>query len=375
MKFSFDLRFAHFPCGGRTSVATLIRLMLEAHPQTAWRLYHNPGDPPQDEIVAALRPFEPRIEYYPIKHTCLSLGQHMEFLRVRDKAAVYHYPHFDMPLGMRGPKLFMTIHDLYPLVLPGYCSGMKRAYFKYLCRKNGARAARIITISQCTKRDILKHLGLPERKIVVIPQGVSEAYRPIKDREAWDRVQKRYQLPKHFILYCGNHKKHKNLERLLEAYARLPGSLRGSVALILTGPITAETHRLHELAERLGLAARVQFLGMVPGEDLPVLYNLAGLVVQPSLYEGFGLPMVEAMACGTPVVYANAGALPEVAGPAGRKFDPYDLEGMADALRKGIEQDMGNELCRKQSRQQAALFGWDKTAALTYAQYERAAAE
>ena len=379
MKVSYDLRFAHLPCGSWPYVSQVIEIMSREYPQTQWKIYHNPTSQPQQDIVRRLKSLcgnaghGNQFTYQPVKYKCLSIGHHIEFLRFNDDCDVYHYLHFDMPLGMRKIPLVVTIHDLYPLVLPGYCSKLKKNFFKYICQKNGQRAARVITVSQNTKKDILEHLDIAEEKIVVIPQGYSTRFKPIDDVDSLNVIAEKYQLPQSFLLYTGNHKPHKNLPRLLQAYSVLPKALRDDMDLVLTGPITADTENLRELAKKLGIDSQVKFIGLIDPDELPGLYNLAKLLVQPSLYEGFGLPPLEAMACGKPVVCGRAGALPEVVGSAGRLFDPYNVDDIAGVLKEVIEKDVDNPPRKNVLLSRAAELGWAKTARKTYQLYQQIA--
>ncbi|OPZ99489.1 MAG: D-inositol 3-phosphate glycosyltransferase [Planctomycetes bacterium ADurb.Bin412] len=370
MKISFDLRFAHLPGGGGVYTAELLKALVRTRPQIRWHIYHNPESRRQQAVITELSNEGANLETTAVKAPCLSVRQHWQFRTFHDDADVYHYPHFDMPLGMRGIPLVMTIHDLYPLTLPGYCSPLKRQYFYRLARHNARRASRVITISQHTQRDIQQWLQCPPEKIRLIPQGYSRQYRPIQDSRLLAEVREKHRLPEKFILYVGNHKPHKNLARLLEGYRLLPRETRQEYALVLTGPISQYTKTLQDLAERLDLRPQVQFLGLIGEEDLPALYNLASLCVLPSLYEGFGLPLVEAMACGTAVACSNAAAIPEVVGSAGRLFDPLDPQAISQAILQAIQNDVGKTGIRQKCLDQAAKFSWEKTAAQTWQVYQ-----
>ena len=376
MRISYDLRFAHLPCGSLPYVSNVIRILVRRHPETSWRIYHNTWSAPQQEIVRLLQRDQDnqtekgRIDYRPVRFGCLSLRHHLEFLRYHDDADLYHYLHFDLPLGMRKIPVVVTIHDLYPLVLPGYCSAVKRGCFKFIAQRNARRATRVITVSKNTKKDIIEHLDIPAEKVIVINQGYSPEFHPIDDDEFLNGIRGKYDLPVKFILYTGNHKSHKNLARLLEAYERLPGKLRKAFPIVLTGPITAETQKLTEQAHNLNIDKQVKFIGMIPGDDLPALNNLASILVLPSVYEGFGIPLVEAMACGTPVLCSNAGAMPDVVADAGQLFDPYDIEQISQTLKEALENDVDNPVVRQSCLGRAEMFSWEKTAQQTYQLYE-----
>jgi len=378
MKISFDLRFAHLSGGGGEYARQLMRELIGRHPETGWRIYYNDWCPRQKEILRQIKETLPpvnegNLQLQQVRTRSLSLGQHVEFLRFRDESSLYHYPHFDLPFGMRHKQLVLTIHDLYPLTVANYCSGIKRAYFRLLAGRNARRATKVITISQYSKKDIINLLGISEEKIAVIYQGYDSSFRPITDKSILDIINLKYRLPEKFIFYTGNHKPHKNLKRLIEAYGRLAGGQREEFPLVLTGEISREAGALIAQAKGLGIDGQVRFAGWVEQRDLPGLYNLASLVVHPSLYEGFGLAALEAMACGTPVVCSNATAIPEVVGEAARVFDPYQVDEITEAIKAALEHDIGNAAVKQACLSRARLFTWEKTAAQTYEVYQSVA--
>ena len=375
MKIGYDLRFAHFPGGGGVYTAQLLQELVRIHPESRWSIYYNRWSEHQREIVRRLEeqqrahPDNPALELLAVRAPMLSLRQHLEFLFCRPKVDLYHYPHFDLPVGLGAVPVVLTIHDLYPVLLEGYCSGAKRAYFYRLSKYNARCAARVITVSENSKKDLIEYLGIAEEKIAVIHQGYSPVFRPIDDEKLLGEIRLRLKLPEKFILYTGNHKPHKNLARLLAGYAALPKRLTNEFALVLTGATSGQTDKLRAQAAALGVAGQVKFIGLVREEDLPGLYNLAALVVLPSLYEGFGLPLVEAMACGTCVACSNTSALPEVVAEAGRRFDPCSEQEISWVLAAALDNDVGNPAVRAAVRRRAAEFSWAKTAAKTYEVY------
>ncbi|MCP4712115.1 MAG: glycosyltransferase family 4 protein [Planctomycetes bacterium] len=372
LKIAYDLRFAHRPGGGSVYTSQLIQLLVQNYTDTQWHLFYNPDSQPQLDIIQKLQklPHNPAIDLLPVRSPILSVRQHLEFFRCRPDADLYHYTHFDAPVGLRNPPLVLTILDLYPLTLPNYCSTVKRQYFKRLTKYNAQRAAIIATISEYSKKDIVEHLGIPEQKIVVTPLGFTSDFHPIDNQLHLDLISKKYQLPPEFIFYCGNHKPHKNLTRLVTAYAQLPEPLKKKFPLVLTGKPEGPSRRLSQLADKLHINQHVSFTGWIDQQDLPALYNLASLFILPSLYEGFGLPPLEAMACGTPVACSNATAIPEVIGSAGRLFDPYNTEQITSVLQTAIEQDINNPQIKQSCLDRAAQFSWGKTAQITHQIYQ-----
>jgi glycosyltransferase involved in cell wall biosynthesis len=322
---ALDIRFVHRPSGGGVYTRHIALGMVGLGQASRYVVVYNPASEPQQALLAQLTGATGvSVEPYPVRSGCLTLGQHVEFLTRRFGADVYFYPHFDAPWIPVGPKLVLTVHDLYPLVLPGYCSRGRRAFFAGLTRRNCRRAARVLTVSEHTAGDLTERLGIPREKITVVHNGVDESFRPL-DSGVLAQVRQKYNLPERFILCTGNHKPHKNLARLLQAYASL--HLQG-LALVVTGR-DRYTAGLELMVAKLCPGGQVHWLGQVPAGDLPGVYNLATLYVLPSLYEGFGLGALEALACGTAVVAAKAAAIPEVVGEHARLFDPRDCAEMA----------------------------------------------
>ena len=375
LKIAYDLRFAHRPGGGSVYTSQLLQLLVQNYTDTQWRLIYNPDSQPQQDIIKNLQnlPHNPAIDLLPVRSPILGVRQHLEFFRCRPDADLYHYTHFDAPVGLRQVPLVLTILDLYPLTLPNYCSTAKRAYFKHLTKYNARRASSIVTISHYSKKDIVEHLGIPEQKIVVTPLGFTGDFHPIDNQLHLDLIQKKYLLPPEFIFYCGNHKPHKNLTRLVTAYARLPESLKQNFPLVLTGKPDGSSLYLSQLTDRLKINQNVVFTGWIDQDDLSALYNLASLFVLPSLYEGFGLPSLEAMACGTPVACSKATAIPEVIGSAGRLFDPCNTDDITSALQTALEHDINNPQTKQTCLDRAAQFSWKKTAQITHQIYRTVA--
>lgn len=253
----------------------------------------------------------------------------------KERPDVLHVPHCNVPLLYRG-KMIVTVHDLTHLVYPEFLP-MKvvHLYFKFIFWFICKRANRILTDSESTKRDLLRFYKADESKITVVPLGVgSEFVR--KPKSEVDYLYEKFNIPrdKKIILYVGNLLPHKNLNGLLEGFARMQG--RENCRLVLVGK--AFDGRTRETREKdLGIEGLTIHAGMVSQEDLVNFYNLADLFVLPSLYEGFGLPVLEAFACGTPVACSNVSSLPEVGGDVAKYFDPKDAASIAHALEGSID--------------------------------------
>ena len=262
-------------------------------------------------------------------------GEQMHFpsreLR-KSGADLLHVPHYNVPVFYRG-KLAVTVHDLTHLVLPQFLPN-KAAYLyaKFLIGYAVRKAEVVFTVSENSKRDILRFYNIPEDKIAVVYNAVDSRF-VHRDREDVSYLFDKYHIPrdKKVIMYVGNLKPHKNLPRLLEAYSKMNG--REDTCLVLVGK-AFDSEDLTPQIKALGIEDSVIKTGIIVDNELVDFYNLADLFVFPSLYEGFGIPPLEAMACGTPVVCSNNSSLPEVVGDAAYVFDPYDEKQIRDAMEK-----------------------------------------
>jgi glycosyltransferase involved in cell wall biosynthesis len=265
-------------------------------------------------------------------------------------------------------KSIVTAHDITPLLLPDAFRLGRPLIYKLLTVKTLQNADKIIAVSYSTKRDLLKHLNIQDDRVEVIYEGVDhEKYRVLPDAEVQD-IKERYGLDSPFILYVGTLEPRKNIPNLIKAFSKLNKGVN-KYKLVIVGKKGWKYDEIYKTVEELDIKRDVIFTGYVLSEDLPKLYNAASLFVYPSLYEGFGLPPLEAMACGTPVITSNTSSLPEVVGNAGIMVNPYNVDDLAEAMREvltneGLRQDMiGKGLER------AKLFNWEKTAADTLRVY------
>jgi glycosyltransferase involved in cell wall biosynthesis len=290
----------------------------------------------------------------------------------REHVDLLHSPYWSNPLWAPWPTV-VTVHDVIQFVLPEYAwRKISRVYFGIVSR-GARRADAIITVSECSKRDIVKLLGLPPQRIHVIGNAVDATLHPVRDAWLLASVRERYGIGSRFVLYFGGFDLRKNVPRLIEAYERLPAALRKEYQLVISGRYQHLGHPLYpdprETVQRLGLDGQVVFTGQIREQDKAPLFSAATVFAFPSLYEGFGIPVLEAMACGTPVVTSNLSALPEVAGDAGLLVDPYDT----DAISTGIdtlleEQPLREELARR-GLERAGLFTWQQVADQTLKVY------
>jgi alpha-1,3-rhamnosyl/mannosyltransferase len=278
-------------------------------------------------------------------------------------ATAFFSPYYKAPLFAPCPTI-VTIHDLIPLRFPAYTRGRWRPFaaaFRAWAAVMARRAAAVITDSTHSKTDLVELLGLAPECVHVIPIGVGEEFHPVPQSDAALGVAARYGIAKPYLLCVSNFLPHKNLPRLLEAFCALPGSVRANVQLVLAG--TPGGHGPARPVDRDALnRPGVLVPGFIAPEDLPLLYAGATALVCPSLAEGFGLPVLEAMACGTPVVCARAGALPEVAGDAALYVDPNDIGSIMLGLQQILADDALRRTLSSRGLTRARLFEARKTA-------------
>ena len=284
-----------------------------------------------------------------------------------------HSPHHTTPLVAPGCRQVVTFHDLTFFLLPARYPPSRRLYFQAVSRASARRADALIVPSETVKRDVVRILAVPQSRITTVYEAPAPIFRPIEDGAMLARVRQKYRLPHRFILSVGSLEPGKNRTRLIQAFHKL--RRRGlEHRLVIVGGRAWKYEGDLELVERLGLSGEVLFTGYVPAEELAALYNCAELFVFPSLYEGFGLPVLEAMACGVPVVTSNVSALPEVAGDAALLAQPHDIEELADAMERPLRQSRLRASLRARGLKRAAQFSWERAARETVAVYEKTVA-
>jgi glycosyltransferase involved in cell wall biosynthesis len=265
----------------------------------------------------------------------------------------------------------ITVHDLSFLRYPERFRPANRLYLSTMTRLSCRRARRVIAVSQATADEIVRLLGVPEAHIDVIPHGVEhDRFQPVPAVEL-HAFRKKWDLPERFILYLGTLEPRKNILTLLEAYG-LTRAFRDAVPLVIAGGKGWYYKEIFERVEKLGLIDAVRFPGFVPDAEIPLWYNAATVFVYPSIYEGFGLPLLEAMACGTPVIGSTASSIPEVVRGAGLLVAPDDVDQLSDSLDRVVQdRDLRADLSER-GRARSDSFTWQATAAATVASYRRA---
>jgi glycosyltransferase involved in cell wall biosynthesis len=285
--------------------------------------------------------------------------------------ALLHYLYFAAPIAAASPVI-VTIHDLLRLVLPGYHRSRQASMYSRFMAWTASRAAAIVTVSEHSKRDIVRLLGVPPAKVHVTYEAAGDEFNPRAEPGEGERLRATYGLPDRFLLYLGGAERRKNIETLLRAWAQVQEDLPDTHLVIVAHlpPADALYPDLPRLARDLGLRG-VRFVDAVAERDKPGLYRTAAAFAFPSTYEGFGLPPLEAMACGTPVISANATSLPEVVGEGGILVPANNIEAWAGALRDVL---LSPELAADLGRRgiaRAADFNWRRTAEETASVYRR----
>jgi glycosyltransferase involved in cell wall biosynthesis len=281
---------------------------------------------------------------------------------------LFYSPYYKLPL-MTGIPCVSQVLDLMFLVFPVYRDALGaggRLYYATIGKACSRKAVRIITDSEHARSDIIRLWGAPPAKLEVIPLGVASRYMPVTDRTLMDRVRRKFRLPENYVLYLGNFKPHKNVETLVAAFERIHASFPDH-HLVLSGPLDANGERIRTFVGNKGLGNRVLFTGIIREEDHPeALLTMADLFVFPTLYEGFGLPPLEAMACGTPVVTSNLTAVPEVVGDAGITVNPLDADELACAMAEMLSAPGKRQEYAARGLERAKRFSEDTTAGKIY---------
>ena len=369
MRVAIDTRKIH-DFGIGTYIRNLLRQLARIDQNTEYILLCRE---PDLGIAAQLGPnFRGVVE--PSPNYSLREQIHVPWLLRRERPDVYHAPHYVLPPAVRCRSV-VTIHDCIHLMFPQYLPN--RAAYAYARASMWAaarRSDRILTVSEASKRDILHFFNVKPEKIVVVYNAIDEHFSATPSEEQVARIRERYQLDHKFVLYVGNIKPHKNLVRLIEAFSQLRRT-HDDLKLLIIGDEISKLPALRRAVHRNKLHKFVRFLGYLKDDTLTVLYRLASVFVFPSLYEGFGLPPLEAMASGTPVVTSNVSSLPEVTGDAAVLVDPYDVDSISDGMRRILDDPRLAEELRIKGLKRAREFSWERSVEKTQRVYREVAAD
>jgi glycosyltransferase involved in cell wall biosynthesis len=290
----------------------------------------------------------------------------------RDELDVLHVPFYYLPLGAPATSV-LTVYDVRFARFPATYRPARLLFLRWAVPQSLRRARRIIAISEFTKREIVEIFRVSPDKIAVTPLAVSPRFHSVAAPEQVAVIRRKYGLHAPFVLCVGTIEPRKNLERTVEAFGRL--RRRGTDhILVLAGAPYFGMRRLAATIARLRLEGAVRVIGHVPDDEMVALYRTADVFVYPSLYEGFGIPVLEAMTCGTPVVASNVTSIPEIAGDAALLFDPRDADALASAMESVLSSAEMAARLRAAGRERAACFTWTETARRTMDVYRQATA-
>ncbi len=316
-------------------------------------------------------------EVFPVPFTNEShfLGDPWEFFvlpRLLRKKGVtlFHGPAFMAPPFQNGFRAIATIHDLVAFHHPQTIPSRYAFYMRFLIKLMIRKASAIITDTEFIRHEIIEAFHIDENKIQAVPIAVSELFRPINDQERIDQVKRRYGIKKDYFLHVGNIEPRKNLSSLFEACKLIWDKINKDFQLVVVGKKGWLYDDIFATLKKTGIEEGVIFTGYVHEEDIPVLYSGARFFVFPSIYEGFGLPILEAMRCGTPVITSRVSSMPEVAGDAALYVDPFRIEDIAEKILTLAYDGSLQEALRQKGFAQASKFSWVETARKTLKVYE-----
>jgi glycosyltransferase involved in cell wall biosynthesis len=365
MKIAIDARKWH-DYGIGTYVRNLIRHLARIDRDTTYFLFCHEAD------AATLRDLAANFVPVPDDSGGYSFAEHLSIPRKlrRLGAELLHSPHYVRPLLCPTPSV-VTIHDCIHLLFPQYLPRMAWTYARFMMGSALKKSALVFTVSEASRADILRFYpwANPER-VQVVPNALDEALLEEPEPEEMERVKERYQIRGRFVLYAGNIKPHKNLERLIAAFGLLKQQGgHEDVKLLIIGDEVNRYAALRRSVERMGVRPDVRFFGFVPDRTLAALYRLASVFAFPSLYEGFGLPPLEAMACGTPVVTSRISSLPEVVGDAAVLVDPYSVEDIAEGLARVLGDREVRDRLVERGLLRVKSFSWERSVSAIHAGY------
>lgn len=352
-----------------TYIRNLVRELAELDGENRYVLLTGP---PGKEVLTGLPDnFEVVVQRSPVYSMREQLTLSWTLLRLR--VDLYHATHYVLPMVVPC-KAVVTIHDIIHLLYPEFLPNRLAFYYATrMIRRSLNRGERVISVSETTKRDLMKYFQIGGDKIEVVHNGIEDVFRQeltIDDRDRW---LKNLGLERPYVLFVGNAKKpHKNLDNVVKAYARaLKMQQDLPHRLVCVGDRTGVEWKVRQRAAQLGIEDRIVLLGHVAQEALPAIYQGAALFLFPTLYEGFGLPVVEAMASGLPVITSNTSALKEIGAGYADLVNPLDVEGMAKAVVRCLSDADHRESLKKLGRRRAQDFHWRKAAEKTLEIYRR----
>ncbi|NLE76380.1 MAG: glycosyltransferase family 4 protein, partial [Chloroflexi bacterium] len=364
-----------YPGIGRYTV-NLLHALIRVEPDLSLALLHDPTARNISFDLSGLQR-QTRIAWVPCLVPLRSWQGQVDvpMMMRRLRLDLFHAPYYVRPYLTPCPSV-VTIYDVISRLHPkGLPSVAARWAFEAATRLALLSSQRIIVPSETTAADLRRYYQVKAARLRVIPGAADPAFRPLPQVQVWP-VLERLGLPQPYVLYLGTNKPHKNLTRLIQAWAQVVAGWSGTPPpLVVAGHEDPRYPQARQTAEQLGLGGRVRWLSSVPGQALPALVAGAEAFVFPSLYEGFGLPVLEALACGVPVACSDTPALRELAGPAATYYDPRDLSAMAEGISELLRAHERRRALREAGLARAGEYSWERAAKQTLAVYQEALAE
>ena len=357
------------------AVYELLRRLPSVAPDMRFTVWHPRGAPVPREVSSERFVFRAPLAPTFLRPVRLAWQQCLLPLHLRlGGADLLHSTSYTTALAASTPTV-LTVYDTIALRFPRFCTRLNALHYRRFMPLSARRARRIIVPSEAAKRAVMEDLGVSEERIRLVPLGVAETFRPVTDADELGKAREELGLPARYILYVGNIEPRKNLTGLIEAVVEAHRAGRCTHRLVIAGRKGWRCADVFAAARHPGAAALVQVLNDVPSRLLPALYSGASVCVLPSLYEGFGLPALEAMACGAPVVATTAGALPEVVGDAALSVRPDDVRELRVAIEKVLANRFLAQRLRESGIRRAVRFTWEKAARMTADVYREVLAE
>jgi glycosyltransferase involved in cell wall biosynthesis len=356
--------------GNETYVVNLIKALGKIDPDNEYVLLSD--DPSLLPAELSAPPNFSAVQVLPAT-SLIRIPVSMPYIAWRERYDLLHVNYVAPPVSP--VPTVVTIHDISYEFVPEFFSPRDRWLLSALVPFSASRAAKIIAVSEHTKRDIVKEYGVPSDKVVVTHEAAASRFRPIPDAQQTRGIRDKYGISNSFILTVGNLQPRKNLGRLIEAFIQLRQRIVSEPQLVIVGQPSWRESDVYRLVHDRGLLDQVVFTGYVPDDDLPLLFSAATIFVYPSLYEGFGLPPLEAMACGAPVIASNVSSLPEVLGDGALLVDPYDVEGLAQAMLDLLTDPARLRAVAARGLARSRTFTWENTARQTLHAYQEVHAQ
>jgi len=367
MKVGIDSRLPYYQMGGISQyILHLLPALAAIDGENTYQIFHSRKDQ-KNYTPGNATNFQRKRLYTPCHHRIERWSLGIELLPQR--LDLYHSPDF-IPPAFGPQKRIITVHDLNFLHYPDFLTSESRRYYLDQIEWAVNEADHIIADSEHTRRDLVEILGVPEDRVSTVYLAANPIYQETRSPEEIDRVLQRYNLLPGFVLFVGTISPRKNVDSLLKAYEKLQNETQVRVPLILVGGRGWLSDDVFTEIERLSTRFDIRHLENVPDYDLSCLYSSAGVLTLPSYYEGFGLPVLEAMHCGCPVISSNCGSLPEIVGEAGVLLNPDDLEGWTSSIRELMLDKEKREIAESKGRAQALSFSWSRAAAETLDLYQ-----